>query len=168
MEYQHIVHPFSPIWDKTSKILILGTLPSVQSRKNAFYYGHPQNRFWKLMAVLLDEPVPISIEEKTELLLRHHIALWDVIESCDITGSSDQSIRNAVPADLSRILQNTPISHIYANGNKAGKLYQMYQMPLTELPITVLPSTSPANAAWSLNRLREAWSIIAGSLPAEE
>lgn len=168
MEYQHVAHPFSPIWDESSRILILGTLPSVQSRRNAFYYGHPQNRFWRLVSALVSEPVPIDMEEKRALLLRHHIALWDVIASCDICGSSDQSIRNAVPTDLNRILKNAPIAHIYANGSKAGKLYQRYQQSITGLPITVLPSTSPANAAWTLERLREEWKVMLEFLPAGE
>ena len=151
MEYEHIVHSFEPVYDKASEILILGTLPSVKSRENNFYYGHKQNRFWKVLATLLKEPVPDTIEEKKAMLLAHRIALWDVIQSCDIKGSSDSSIKNVQPTDIGMILEKTNITRIYANGNKAGQLYKRYQFPVTGRKATVLPSTSPANAAWSLN-----------------
>ena len=162
MEYEHIIHSFEPVYDKDSKILILGTLPSVKSRENNFYYGHKQNRFWKVLATLLKEPVPDTIEEKKALLLAHRIALWDVIQSCDIKGSSDSSIRNVEPTDLGLLLKQIGITRIYANGNKAGQLYKKYQFPLTGIEATVLPSTSPANAAWSLERLCETWRVILG------
>lgn len=160
MEYEHIVHSFEPVYDKDSEILILGTLPSVKSRENNFYYGHKQNRFWKVLATLLKEPVPDTIEEKKAMLLAHRIALWDVIQSCDIKGSSDSSIKNVQPTDIGMILEKTNITRIYANGNKAGQLYKRYQFPVTGRKATVLPSTSPANAAWSLERLCEAWQVI--------
>ena len=160
MEYEHIVHSFESVYDKDSEILILGTLPSVKSRENNFYYGHKQNRFWKVLATLLKEPVPDTIEEKKAMLLAHRIALWDVIQSCDIKGSSDSSIKNVTPTDLNQILNHCQIRQIYANGNKAGALYKKYQQPLTGREILVLPSTSPANAAWSLERLYEKWSVI--------
>lgn len=160
MEYEHIVHSFEPVYDKASEILILGTLPSVKSRENNFYYGHKQNRFWKVLATLLKEPVPDTIEEKKAMLLAHRIALWDVIQSCDIKGSSDSSIKNVQPTDIGMILEKTNITRIYANGNKAGQLYKRYQFPVTGRKATVLPSTSPANAAWSLDRLCEAWRVI--------
>ena len=160
MEYEHIVHSFEPVYDKASEILILGTLPSVKSRENNFYYGHKQNRFWKVLATLLKEPVPETIEEKKAMLLAHRIALWDVIQSCDIKGSSDSSIKNVQPTDIGMILEKTNITQIYANGNKAGQLYKRYQFPITGIEATVLPSTSPANAAWSLARLCEAWKTI--------
>ena len=160
MEYEHIVHSFEPVYDKDSEILILGTLPSVKSRENNFYYGHKQNRFWKVLATLLKEPVPETIEEKKAMLLAHRIALWDVIQSCDIKGSSDSSIKNVQPTDIGMILENTNITRIYANGNKAGQLYKRYQFPVTGIEAMVLPSTSPANAAWSLERLCEAWQVI--------
>ena len=160
MEYEHIVHSFEPVYDKASEILILGTLPSVKSRENNFYYGHKQNRFWKVLATLLKEPVPDTIEEKKAMLLTHHIAVWDVIQSCDIKGSSDSSIKNVQPTDIGMILEKTNITRIYANGNKAGQLYKRYQFPVTGREATVLPSTSPANAAWSLERLCEAWYVI--------
>ena len=160
MEYEHIVHSFEPVYDKDSEILILGTLPSVKSRENNFYYGHKQNRFWKVLAPLLKEPVPETIEEKKAVLLAHRIALWDVIQSCDIKGSSDSSIKNVQPTDIGMILEKTNVTQIYANGNKAGQLYKRYQFPVTGIEATVLPSTSPANAAWSLARLCEAWKTI--------
>ena len=157
MEYEHIEHTFVPVYDADSEVLILGTLPSVKSRENHFYYGHKQNRFWKVMADLCDELVPETIEEKKAMLLAHHIALWDVIQSCDIKGSSDSSIKNVVPTDIRQLLAESKITGIYANGNKAGELYRKYQLPLTGREAVVLPSTSPANAAWSLLKLCEAW-----------
>ena len=143
MEYEHITHSFEPIYNEDSEILILGTLPSVKSRENNFYYGHKQNRFWKLLAKLCEEETPQTVEEKTAMLLRHHIAIWDVIQSCDIKGSSDSSIKNVTPTDLKQILDHCQIRQIYANGNKAGALYKKYQQPLTERDILVLPSTRP-------------------------
>lgn len=160
MEYEHITHSFKPVYDENSRILILGTLPSVKSRENNFYYGHKQNRFWKLLAYLLDEPVPEIIEEKKYMLLKNHIAIWDVIQSCDIKGSSDSSIRNVTPTDIRKILETADIKQVYANGNKAGALYKKYQLPLTGKEAVVLPSTSPANAAWTFERLCEAWTPI--------
>ena len=162
-EYQRIRHTFEPVYDENSRILILGTLPSVQSRKQQFYYGLPQNRFWKLLA-LLAEPdgtkVPQTIEEKKAFLLRNHIAIWDVVAECDILGSSDSSIRNVTAADLNPILEQAPIQRIYANGGKARELYQKYTYEKTGREIIQLPSTSPANAAFSMERLLEAWSVI--------
>ena len=159
-EYTHIKHEFEPVFDENSKVLVLGTLPSVKSRENNFYYGHPQNRFWKLIAALCDEDiVPQTIEEKRKILLKHHIAVWDVISECDIIGSSDSSIKNVVPADLSVILDNTDIDRIYANGGKAYELYMKYQYGKIGREIIKLPSTSPANAAYSLERLLEFWQM---------
>ena len=158
MEYEHIVHSFEPIFDSASQILILGTLPSVKSRETNFYYGHKQNRFWKVLAALFQEPIPETIDEKKHLLLRHHIAIWDVIQSCDIKGSSDSSIKNAVPADISRILKAANIQTIIANGGTAFRLYRRYCEPVTGRPAALCPSTSPANAAFSLERLSECWS----------
>ena len=156
----HVLHEIHPVFNTDSRILILGSFPSVKSRENNFYYGHKQNRFWKLLAKLCEEETPQTVEEKTAMLLRHHIAIWDVIQSCDIKGSSDSSIKNVTPTDLKQILDHCQIRQIYANGNKAGALYKKYQQPLTERDILVLPSTSPANAAWSLDRLYEKWSEI--------
>lgn len=156
-DYQQITHEFEPVFNKDSKILILGTLPSVKSREQHFYYGHPQNRFWKVLANITKEAVPSSISEKKELLLTHHIAIWDVIKSCEIIGSSDSSIRNVVPADVSLILKNADISAIFGNGAKACQLYDKYTFPHTGIAIQKLPSTSPANAAWSLEKLTNFW-----------
>lgn len=157
---EHVIHTFPPVADRESRVLVLGTFPSVKSRENRFYYGHPQNRFWKLLALLTQEEVPVSAEEKKALLLAHHIAVWDVIASCDITGSSDSSIRNVKENDVAGLLQKTPIDRIYANGGKAFALYEKYCRPRTGRPITKLPSTSPANAAWSLEALAEVWKVI--------
>ena len=153
-------HNIPPVYDINSKVLILGSFPSVKSREAKFFYGHPQNRFWKVLATLLKEPVPDTIEEKKAMLLAHRIALWDVIQSCDIKGSSDSSIKNVQPTDIGMILEKTNVTQIYANGNKAGQLYKRYQFSVTGIEATVLPSTSPANAAWSFDRLCEAWRVI--------
>jgi len=158
MEYEHIVHSFEPIFDSESKILILGTLPSVKSRETNFYYGHKQNRFWKVLAALFQEPIPETIDEKKHLLLRHHIAIWDVIQSCDIKGSSDSSIKNVVPTDLGQIISNSRIERVYCNGAASGNYYKKYQQKVLDIEAVVLPSTSPANAAYSLDRLIGIWS----------
>lgn len=156
-EYQTIEHNFEPVFDAQSEILILGSLPSVKSRENHFYYGHPQNRFWKLVAALCQEDIPQTIEEKKNLLFHHKIALWDVIAKCDIIGSSDSSIKNVIPNDMKQILDHAPIRQIYANGGKAYELYMRYCYPDCQRDIIKLPSTSPANAAFSMERLLEAW-----------
>ncbi|MBR6653576.1 MAG: DNA-deoxyinosine glycosylase [Oscillospiraceae bacterium] len=153
-------HGFEPVYDKTSRVLILGTLPSVKSTEQGFYYGHPQNRFWRLIAELLGCTKPSSVEEKKNMLLSGGIALWDVIKRCDIEGSSDASIRNAEPNDIMRILSAADIKAIYANGSKAAELYNKLLLPVTGREIITLPSTSPANAAWNFEKLKEAWSII--------
>ena len=163
-EYQTVAHQFEPVVDEDSKVLILGTFPSVKSREQNFYYGHPQNRFWRVLANLTGCEVPGTVEEKKGFLLREHIAVWDVIAKCDIIGSSDSSIRNVVPADLSRILDHAPIRQIYANGGKAYELYQKYAYPITGREIVKLPSTSPANAAWQMERLLEAWAAVKENL----
>lgn len=159
-DYQHVNHGFGPVYDEKSKILILGSFPSVKSREAAFFYGHPQNRFWKVLARLYQEELPQLVEERRCFLLRHQIALWDAIESCDIIGSSDASIKNVEPVDIMRILTASPIQAIYGNGTKACQMYNKYLEPITKRTIIPLPSTSPANAAWSLERLAEAWKII--------
>ena len=159
-ELTHVKHAFEPVYDECSRVLILGTLPSVKSREQNFYYGHPQNRFWKVIAALYGEPVPQTIAQKKELLLKHQIAVWDVIAECDIYGSSDSSIKNVVPADISRILGRAPIRQIYANGAKAYELYNKYSLAATGREITKLPSTSPSNAAFGMERLLEAWQVI--------
>lgn len=160
MDDIHVKHTFEPVYNEESQILILGTFPSVKSREQNFYYGHPQNRFWRVISNLFEEEIPQTILQKKELLLRNHVALWDVIAECDITGSSDSSIRNAVPTDLSVILLHAPVKRIYANGTKAYDLYMKYTYPVTGLPIIRLPSTSPANAAFGMERLLEAWTLI--------
>lgn len=158
--YTHVSHDFEPVFDENSKVLILGTFPSVKSRENQFYYGHPQNRFWKVIAGLTESEVPQTIEEKKKILLEHGIAIWDVIESCDIIGSSDSSIKNVVPADIERVVANSKIENIYANGGTAKKLYEKYSQKKTGREIIGLPSTSPANAAYSLERLLECWQEV--------
>ena len=158
--FETLSHTFDPIYNKDSRILILGSFPSVKSRENNFYYGHPQNRFWKVVAGVTGNPVPVSIEEKKELLLNNHIAIWDVIASCSIQGSSDSSIRDVVVNDFSKVLQESSIQAIYVNGNKAYELYHKYAEEKTGIAAIKLPSTSPANAAWSVERLCESWKQI--------
>ena len=153
-------YPFIPLYDENSEILILGSFPSVKSQENKFFYGHPQNRFWPVIARIFGEERPQTREEKIELALRNHMAVWDVIESCDIVGSSDSSIKNVVPNDLSEIIRKTKIRKIFINGRTAEKFYKKYQAKAVDIPALCLPSTSPANAAWSVERLVEAWSII--------
>ena len=171
--YQHIEHGFEPVFDQRSRVLVLGSFPSVLSRANAFYYGNPQNRFWRVMAACLGVPVPpnegdplasgepatldASVAAKRAMLLNGGVALWDVIESCDIKGSSDASIKNVVPARVELITSNTSIEQVICNGGTAGRLYKRYLQERTGLPAVVLPSTSPANAAWRLERLVERW-----------
>ena len=155
--YQHITHEFEPIFDERSRILILGTLPSVKSREGQFYYHHPQNRFWKVLAKICKTEPPATIAEKKAMLLEHGIAIWDVVQSCDIIGSSDSSIKNVTPADLSVILRQASVKTIFLNGGKAWDLYQKYCAGMTDLPAVKLPSTSPANAAWSLEKLVTVW-----------
>ena len=160
METQRIIHPFGPLYSEHSRVLILGSFPSVKSREQMFFYGHPQNRFWRILAALYDAPVPKSIEEKTRLILDHGLALWDVIAACDIVGSADAAVRNAVPTDLTRITAHAPIRKVLCNGALSGRMYQRYQLALTGIPAVTMPSTSPANAAWSLERLIGAWSVL--------
>ena len=148
--YQHVCHEFAPVFNSDSRILILGSFPSVKSREQQFFYGHPQNRFWKVLASLTGYPVPQTIEEKKKMLLENRIAIWDVIQECEIIGSSDSSIRNVVPTELDQILQSASIEKIYANGNTAKKLFEKYQKKTCGREIIGLPSTSPANAAFSL------------------
>ena len=155
-----IIHPIAPVFDGESKVLILGSFPSVKSREAMFFYGHPQNRFWKVIASIYHEEIPSTVEEKKALLLRNHIAVWDVIASCNIEGSSDSSIKNAKANDLSIILNKAKIKAIFVNGKTAEKYYKKYIEKEINQKAVCLPSTSPANAAWSLERLIEEWSII--------
>ena len=151
------IHTIRPVYDKDSKILVLGSFPSVKSRETLFFYGHPQNRFWKVIAAVTGGEVPVSVEEKKALLLRNGIALWDVIASCDIAGSSDSSIRNVTPNDFTPILREAKIKQIFTNGSTAYKLFLKYNKDKTAIK---LPSTSPANAAASLERLIDEWSVL--------
>ena len=193
---QRLYHAFGPLFDERSEILILGSFPSVKSREQMFYYGHPQNRFWKVVAALCEEMescvpfcaedktpvphrtegkirVPQTVEEKKALLIAHRIALWDVIASCEITGSSDSSIRNAEVNDLSVILGAAPVRRIGVNGSTAFRLFEKYMSPqlkaygLTMNDVVKLPSTSPANAAWSAERLTESWSTLLQGLTSD-
>lgn len=152
-----IVHPINPLFNEESKILILGSFPSVKSREEGFFYGHPQNRFWRVMARICNAPVPKSIEEKTNLILGNHFALWDVIHSCEIEGSADSTIKNVSPNDLSVILEKAKIKSIFVNGKKAESLYKKYLEKQVGIKAICLPSTSPANASWSEDRLYEYW-----------
>lgn len=158
--YQHVTHTFGPVYDENAKILILGSMPSAKSREQQFYYGHPQNRFWKMLARLFEETEPKDITQKCALLLRNRIALWDVIASCDIVGSSDSSIKNVKENNMRVILDKAEIQAIFLNGGKAYELFIKYcQKYLQEdaPELVKLPSTSPANASWSLEKLTEVW-----------
>ena len=155
-----ITHPIPPVYDEKSKILILGSFPSVRSREEGFFYGHPQNRFWKVVAEVFGENVPNTIDEKRSFLLRNRIAVWDVIKSCDISGSSDSSIRNVTANDLGEILSVADIRSICVNGKTALKYYRKYTEPIVGRAAICLPSTSPANAAWNMERLVEEWKVI--------
>lgn len=159
-ETKSLIHPIPPLFDKNSRTLILGSFPSVKSREAMFFYGHPQNRFWKLAARLFNEETPVEVTEKKKLILSHDLALWDVIHSCTITGSSDSSIKDVTANDFSIILNNSSVDRIFCNGTTSYKLYQKYCYPQTHIKAIRLPSTSPANAAWSIERLEEAWRII--------
>ena len=155
-----LVHPIAPVFDKDSKVLILGSFPSVKSREEGFFYGHPQNRFWKVTSRVFGEELPVTIDEKKAFLIRNHIAVWDVIGSCEIEGSSDSSIRNVTVNDLSVILGTADIRSIFLNGKKAEQYYKKYIFPALNRDAVCLPSTSPANAAWSLDKLTNAWKVI--------
>ena len=157
---KQIIHPINPVFDKDSRILILGSFPSVRSREEGFFYGHPRNRFWKVVSAVFSDKEPETVPEKKDFLHRNHIAVWDVIHSCEITGSSDASIKNVVPNDLRVILDAADIGNVYVNGRTAEKNYRKYTEDLTGRPAVCLPSTSPANAAWSLEQLIAEWSRI--------
>ena len=155
-----VEHPIRPVFDKKSRILILGSFPSVKSREANFFYGHPQNRFWKVLAKVFGTEIPVTVQEKKEFLLTHQVAVWDVIKSCDIVGSSDSSIKNVVPNDLREILDTAEIAHIFVNGKKAEQFYKKYIEKEIERKAICLPSTSPANAAWSVEKLVDEWKQI--------
>lgn len=156
----NIIHPIKPVYNQESKILVLGSFPSVKSRESGFYYGHPQNRFWKVISVIMGDKVPESTEQKKDLLIRNHIAVWDVIHSCEIEGSADSSIKNVVVNDISEILHKSKIKKIYTNGKKANELYKKYIFPESQIEAICLPSTSPANAMWKLDKLVDTWKVI--------
>ena len=157
---EHIIHSIEPVFDAESRVLILGTMPSPKSREVQFYYGHPQNRFWRVLAAVLVEEVPQSVPEKKAMLLRHRIALWDVLAECEITGASDSSIRNPVANDLSVILDHAPVQAVFTTGATAWKLYTRLQKPHTGIEAVRLPSTSPANCAVKMEALTEAYKAI--------
>lgn len=157
---EHIIHSIEPVFDTESRVLILGTMPSPKSREVQFYYGHPQNRFWRVLAAVLGEEVPQSVPEKKAMLLRHRIALWDVLAECEITGASDSSIRNPVANDLSVILGHAPVQAVFTTGATAWKLYTRLQKPHTGIEAVRLPSTSPANCAVKMEALTEAYKAI--------
>lgn len=159
-DYLTITHPLDPVYDEDSRILILGSFPSVKTREYGFFYGHPQNRFWPLMEVLFEEEVGSTPEEKKAFLLRHRIALYDAIYRCDIIGSSDASVKNVVPADLDEIVRLAKIHKVFCNGGTAYKYYQKYQAAQLRMEGVRLPSTSPANARYRMEDLVEAWSLI--------
>lgn len=152
-----VEHPIDPVFDDRSRVLVLGTMPSPKSRETGFYYNHPQNRFWKVMARLFDEPLPATNDEKRSLALRHGIALWDVLAACTIQGASDGTIAECVPNDIGWLLARVPVQAIFCTGAKAAELYARYCQPQTGMAATRLPSTSPANAAWSLDMLEDSY-----------
>ncbi len=156
-----IVHPIPPLFDSESEVLILGSFPSVKSREAAFFYGHPQNRFWAVVAEIFGAEKPLTVEEKKELILSNKLALWDVIAQCEIEGSADSTITDVTANDLSIILENSNVKRIFVNGKTAEKYYNKYTYPKTGIKAVCLPSTSPANAAWSIEKLVEKWKIIA-------
>lgn len=155
-----VYHNIPPVFDKNSNILILGSFPSIKSREGEFFYNHPQNRFWKVISSVFDSDIPVNVEEKKRFLLDNNIALWDVIESCELTGSDDSSIKNAKANDISVILDSCDIRNIYVNGGKAFELYKKLCFPHTGRDAIKLPSTSPANASYSVNKLIACWKII--------
>lgn len=154
------VHTIPPLYGKNSRVLILGSFPSVKSREQGFFYGHPQNRFWKVVSGIFNCDMPETVQEKTDLVLNNGLALWDVIAECEIVGSGDSSIKNVIPNDLSKILLNADIQKIFVNGKTAEKYYIKYQQHLTGKKAVCLPSTSPANAMWNIEKLIAAWEVI--------
>ncbi len=153
-------HTISPIYDAESEILILGSFPSVKSRESNFFYAHKQNRFWKVLANVLKCNCPETVEEKKKMLFENRIAVWDVIKSCTLKGSSDSEIENVEVNDITLILKNSSVKKIFANGGKSYELYMKHIYPITMIKAIKLPSTSSANASWSMKRLTDAWGII--------
>lgn len=156
-----VTHTLQPVYDKNSNVLILGTIPSPKSREYGFYYGHPQNRFWKVLSALFQAEIPIDNEAKKQFVLSRHIALWDVLASCTISGASDSSIKNPIPNDIGRILSEANIRSVITTGQKAFALYQRYCEPSTHRKAICLPSTSPANCRnYDLEDLIQAYQVI--------
>lgn len=160
MEIERVTHTFAPVYDKYSRVLMLGTMPSPKSREVGFYYGHPRNRFWQVMSDICGEECPKSIEEKITFAHRNHIAVWDVLAGCEIRGAEDNSIRNPVPNDMRKIFDHADIRGVFATGTKAWQLYQRYCYPATGIKIHRLPSTSPANCRMSYEELKQAYAEI--------
>ena len=155
-----IDHPIDAVYNERSKILILGSFPSVKSRESGFFYGHPQNRFWRVLAAVFEDTVPATVEEKKHFLAAHRIALWDVVASCRTRGSADSSICDVVPNDIAALIAGRDIRAVFTNGKTAQALYDKHIRSTLDIPAICLPSTSPANAAWSAEKLTEAWSIL--------
>ena len=155
-----MVHPIPPVFDGHSELLILGSFPSVKSRETGFFYGHPQNRFWRVLAALWDEGLPETNEERRALCLSHCVALWDVLSSCTIAGASDASIVDPLPNDLSRVLDAAPVETIFCTGSTAARLYRRLVEPSLGRPCVALPSTSPANARMRLSDLVAAYAPL--------
>ncbi|MDR3208018.1 MAG: DNA-deoxyinosine glycosylase [Oscillospiraceae bacterium] len=160
MPLEAVVHPFAPLLGPGARVLVLGTMPSAASRADGFYYGHPRNRFWPLMAALFGGPVPLTRADKAALLTINGVALWDVLAACRIEGSSDASIRAPRANDFAPLLAAHPGLKLFANGQTAAGLYERLVRPVVGVPITPLPSTSPANAAWTPTRLLDAWDVL--------
>ena len=158
--YNTIVHPLEPLYDKNWRILILGSFPSVKTREVGFFYGHKQNRFWKVLSKLFEIEISDDIAERRRLLLDKGIAVWDAIYKCDIIASSDSSIKNVVPTDLSDIFEHSDVKKVFCNGNTSYKYYNMYQGKIYDYEVVNLPSTSPANASYSLDKLVNSWKVI--------
>lgn len=159
-EASHITHPIPPFAAAGAKVLILGSFPSVKSRESGFFYGHPQNRFWRVLARVFEDDVPATVDGKKAFLAAHGIALWDVIASCAIEGSADSSIRDVVANDVGALLAQHDIRAVFTNGKTAQALFDRHLAPSLGVCATCLPSTSPANAAWNLDRLVEAWRVV--------
>ncbi len=161
MDSTKIFHNIDPVYDENSESLILGTMPSPKSRETGFYYGHPKNKFWPVMAAVFEEEkIPETIEEKKVFLIKNHIALWDVLRSCQISGASDQSIKDPVPNDIAGLVSKTKIKKIFTTGKKAGELYRRFCMEATGIKNIGLPSTSPANCRFSIEKLVNEYIII--------
>lgn len=160
MESTKVIHNIDPLFAPDSKVLLLGSFPSPKSREQRFFYGHPQNRFWSVLAAVFDEDAPKTIEEKRSLALRHKIALWDTLYSCEIRGASDLSIKNPVPNDLPWLLSQTQVNAIFCTGKASYQYYCKLCQEKTGIQAVCLPSTSPANAAWSKERLTQAYRVI--------